>query len=214
MGGIISTVRKRINLTEVKIMRSVAPMKTAKIGYIVLSVALCVLGIILIAFPEFSASLFGILCGVVLIMFGGVKLVGYFSKDLYRLAFQYDLVFGILMIALGVGMLTHPEGLMHFVCVALGITILADGLTKIQISRESRSFGIGRWQVMLVLAILTGVCGLALVVCPGYGGRVLMVLLGITLLLEGILNLITVIMAVKIIKDQKPDSYEADFREI
>ena len=90
-------------------MRSVAPMKTAKIGYIVLSVALCVLGIILIAFPGFSASLFGILCGVVLIMFGGVKLVGYFSKDLYRLAFQYDLVFGILMIALGVGMLTHPE---------------------------------------------------------------------------------------------------------
>lgn len=214
MGGIISTVRKRINLTEVKIMRSVAPMKTAKIGYIVLSVALCVLGIILIAFPGFSASLFGILCGVVLIMFGGVKLVGYFSKDLYRLAFQYDLVFGILMIALGVGMLTHPEGLMHFVCVALGITILADGLTKIQISRESRSFGIGRWQVMLVLAILTGVCGLALVVFPGYGGRVLMALLGITLLLEGILNLITVIMAVKIIKDQKPDSYETDFREI
>lgn len=214
MGGIISTVRKRINLTEVKIMRSVAPMKTAKIGYIVLSVALCVLGIILIAFPGFSASLFGILCGVVLIMFGCVKLVGYFSKDLYRLAFQYDLVFGILMIALGVGMLTHPEGLMHFVCVALGITILADGLTKIQISRESRSFGIGRWQVMLVLAILTGVCGLALVVCHGYGGRVLMALLGITLLLEGILNLITVIMAVKIIKDQKPDSYETDFREI
>ena len=69
-------------------MRSVAPMKTAKIGYIVLSVALCVLGIILIAFPGFSASLFGILCGVVLIMFGCVKLVGYFSKDLYRLAFQ------------------------------------------------------------------------------------------------------------------------------
>ena len=41
-----------------------------------------------------------------------------------------------------------------------------------------------------------------------------MALLGITLLLEGILNLITVIMAVKIIKDQKPDSYETDFREI
>lgn len=214
MGGIISIRKKKNKSNGGKNYAFGCSNETAKIGYIVLSVALCVLGIILIAFPGFSASLFGILCGVVLIMFGGVKLVGYFSKDLYRLAFQYDLVFGILMIALGVGMLTHPEGLMHFVCVALGITILADGLTKIQISRESRSFGIGRWQVMLVLAILTGVCGLALVVCPGYGGRVLMALLGITLLLEGILNLITVIMAVKIIKDQKPDSYETDFREI
>jgi len=27
-----------------------------------------------------------------MIIFGGIKLAGYFSGDLYRLAFQYDLV--------------------------------------------------------------------------------------------------------------------------
>ena len=62
-------------------MRSVTPMKTAKIGYIVLSAVLCVLGLVLILFPEFSASMQGVACGIVLILFGLVKLVGYFSES-------------------------------------------------------------------------------------------------------------------------------------
>ena len=45
---------------------------------------------------------------------------------------------------------------------------------------------------------------------PGEGTRVLMVLLGITLLLEGILNFSTVITAVKIVKNQRPDVIEID----
>lgn len=94
-------------------MRSVAPMRTAKIGYIVISVLLCALGILLIAVPEFSISAVGVICGAILIVFGIVRLVGYFSKDLYRLAFQYDLAFGIMMIALGVIMLWHPGSLMN-----------------------------------------------------------------------------------------------------
>ena len=65
-------------------MRSVAPMRTAKIGYIVISVLLCALGILLIAVPEFSVSAVGVICGAILIVFGIVRLVGYFSKDLYR----------------------------------------------------------------------------------------------------------------------------------
>ena len=80
--------------------RSVAPMRAAKIGYIIISVALCVLGIVLIAVPGFSAKALGIICGILLILFGAVRIAGYFSRDLYRLAFQYDLPLGFLLIAL------------------------------------------------------------------------------------------------------------------
>ena len=75
-------------------MRSVLPMKAAKIGYIILSVLYCVLGILLITMPELSITALGILLGIGMIVFGIVKIVGYFSKDLFRLAFQYDLAFG------------------------------------------------------------------------------------------------------------------------
>lgn len=189
-------------------MRSVAPMRTAKIGYIIISAALCLLGAMLIAVPDFSAALLGVICGIILTLFGAVKLIGYFSKDLYRLAFQYDLIFGIVLIAVGVVILVRPESVLNFICIALGLTVLADGISKIRISLESKSFGIREWWLILVSAVLTSAMGLVLMFRPAQSVRVMMIILGITLLLEGILNLCTVITAVKIIKHQQPDVIE------
>ncbi len=185
-------------------------MRTAKIGYIVISAALCILGVMLIAIPDFSASLFGVLCGILLILFGIVRLTGYFSRDLYRLAFQYDLQLGLLLIIMGIIILIHPGSLVTFISIALGIFILSDGLFKIQIAWDSRKFGITKWWLILSLAIVTGICGLLLLFRPGEGSRILMIVLGVTLLSEGVLNFSTVISAVKIIGHQKPDVIEVD----
>ena len=89
-----------------------------------------------------------------------MKLVGYFSRDLYRLAFQYDLEFGILLIALGVIVLLRTNGVMDFICIAAGVSILADGLFKIQIAIDARRFGIRDWWLILLLAVVTGGVGL------------------------------------------------------
>lgn len=193
-------------------MRSAVPMRTAKIGYLVISVILCAMGITLIAVPEFSAALIGRICGITFIVFGCVKLIGYFSKDLYRLAFQYDLAFGILMIVLGIVLTVRPGGLMNFISFILGISILADSLFKIQIALESRRFGISKWWLILACALVTGAFGLILLFRPEEGS-VLTVLLGISLLSEGILNFGTVLTAVKIIKYQQPDEVDVVYYE-
>ena len=189
-------------------MRSVAPMRTAKIGYIVISTLLCILGILLIVVPDFSISAVGAICGAMLIVFGIVRLVGYFSKDLYRLAFQYDLAFGIMMIALGAVMLLRPGSLMHCICITLGLSFLADGLFKVQIAIDSKRFGICEWWLILILAIVTVIFGGILIARPSESSRVLTVLIGISMLCEGILNIGTMITAVKIIKHQQPDVIE------
>ena len=191
-------------------MRSTAPMKAAKTGYIVVSALLCVLGLVLIIFPSFSAEAFGIIAGI---MFGAVRLVGFFSRDLYRLAFQYDLPFGILLVALGVVFLLHPQSLVSFICISLGLYIMADGLFKIQIALEAKRFGIGQWWLILALALVTGALGLVLLLNPAGGSRLIMILLGISLLSEGVLNFSTVITAVKIVKNQQPDSIDVEFEE-
>lgn len=192
-------------------MRSVALMRTAKIGYIVISAVMCAFGILLAVHPELSASVIGVICGIVLIVFGTVKLTGFFSKDLYRLAFQYDLAFGILLMALGIIMLARPGNVMNFICVTLGLSILADGLFKIQIAVEAKRFGIGTWWLILVLAVAAGVFGLLLVLRPTESAHILAVLLGLTLLADGILNMGTVIAAVKIIGHQQPDTAETGY---
>ena len=197
-------------------MRSVIPMRTAKIGYIVMSAVLCSFGILLIAHPDFSIEIIGVAAGICMILFGVVKLVGYFSKDLFRLAFQYDLAFGLLMIGLGAITLIKPDNLMNFICVALGIAILADGLFKIQISVDAKRFGIRWWWLILTLAVLTGAFGLVLVFRPTQSASILVILFCVSLLAEGILNLITVLSAVKIVKHQRPDPdfIDVDFEEI
>ena len=123
-------------------------IKAAKIGYIMISILLCVLGIVLIAVPDFSVTLLCRLGGGIMVLFGLVKIVGYCSKDLYR------------------------------------------------------------------LAILTGAAGFLLVLRPSESAQVVMILLGVTLITEGVLNLITILTAVKIIRHQLPEVIDAEYCQI
>ena len=195
-------------------MRSENPIRAAKISYIVTSVAFCVLGILLIVLRNWSVSFIGVVTGIMLIAFGIVKLLGYFSKDLYRLAFQFDLAFGILLMALGISTLVHPSETISFLCLMYGILVLSDGLFKVQIALDGRSFGIDRWWVILLAAVVTGVLGVLLVLRPGDGAEALTMLLGASLLVDGLLNLIVALLTVKIIRHQQPDVIETDEFEV
>ena len=195
-------------------MRDVAPMKTAKIGYIVMSVLFCGLGVVLFVLPAVSVAWIGRLLGIGMMVFGVVKLVGYFSRDLFRLAFQYDLAFGALLIALGLVTLLHPNSAMSFLCIMFGIPVLADGLFKIQMAIDSHRFGVRSWWVVLLLAILTCVIGVLLVLRPGDGAQVLTMMMGISLFLDGVLNLSVAICLVKIVRNQQPDIIDSEGYEI
>ena len=83
-------------------MRRIAPMRIAKIGYVVMSLIFCVLGTGLILHADIGTKMLGTLLGIAMIVFGIVKIIGYFSKDLFRLAFQYDLEFGSVLAVLGI----------------------------------------------------------------------------------------------------------------
>ena len=110
-------------------------------------------------------------------------------------------------------MLWHPGSLMNFICIALGLSFLTDGLFKIQIAMDSKTFGIRDWWLILALAIVTVIFGGILIARPSESSRILAVLIGISMLCEGILNIGTMITAVKIIKHQQPDEIEVDYYE-
>ena len=186
----------------------------AKVGYIIISILIGVLGIVLIAVPNFSVSLLCRLGGGILILFGIVKIIGYGSNDLYRLAFQYDLAIGILLIALGAILILRTRIMTSLICVLLGIYTLADALLKIQISADSKAFGIRQWWLILAVAIITGVVGFLLVFRPSENARIVMILLGLALLMEGALNFITVLTSVKVNHHQPPIVTGSEHEEI
>lgn len=184
--------------------------KAAKTGYIAMSAILGVIGIMLIVVPDFSAVLAARICGGTLAAFGIFKLIGYFSKDLYRLAFQYDLAFGILLLSIGAVMLIRPGKAIHFICAMMGVYILADGLMKIQISIDAKRFGLRSWVYILITAFFACIAGLLMLFRPDNGARILTILLGISLLSEGVLNLLTAITAVKL---RNKNIIDVDFTE-
>lgn len=194
-------------------MRSVTPMRIAKIGYIVMSLILISLGILFITLPDISLQIIGRILGTIMILFGCIKLVGYFSKDLFRLAFQYDLQFGILIIFLGLIVLLKPADVLNLLFMTMGMALLADSLFKMQIAFDSRRFGIKKWWGILALAILSAIAAVVLVFKPSESARVLTIILGATLIAEGILNLFVAITTVKIVKHQYPDFIDDDYFE-
>lgn len=189
-------------------MRSVAPMRIAKIGYLVMSALLCLIGVLLILFPNISLRLAGIFVSIILCVFGAIKLVGFFSKDLFRLAFENDLASGILMLALGISLLFHTEGTLSFLCTVLGILILTDGMLRIEIAMDARPFGIPLWWLILMFAIFTGAFGCLLIFRPSESMEIMVTILGLSLICDSILNFITILTTVKIIRKQYPNNIE------
>ena len=190
----------------VKRMRSTKLIRAAKIAYIVTSLLFCVGGALLLTLGDLSVSVIGTAGGILLLVFGLVKLAGYFSKDLYRLAFQFDLALGLLFLALGVVFLCRPQALMAELCILLGLASLVDGLFKIQIAVDAKRFGLRTWLLIALEAAVTVVLGLLLLFRPVQSARVLMILLGVNLLAEGILNLSTALTVVKIVRNQRAEA--------
>lgn len=189
-------------------------IQAAKIGYLAMSILLCALGCILIAVPDFSLVLFCRLVGILMILFGFIKIIGYCSRDLYRLAFQYDLALGLLLMALGVLFIVRVNAIIPIICTILGICVFIDALLKIQISIDSKAFGISLWWLILSAAVVTGAAGFMLILRPWESAKVVMILLGIALITEGLLNLITVLAVVKLIRRQQPTIIDTEYREI
>lgn len=189
-------------------MRNVMPMRVAKIGYMVISGLFCLAGLFMIIRQELSALWMGSLLGVALMIFGVIKLVGYFSKDLFRLAFQHDLALGVLLLVLGAMIVLHPDNTMSFSCTLLGVSVLAESLLRLQGALDAKLFGIPEWRLLLALSVLSGLAGVLMVFHPWESAQALTALLGCGLFLCGLLNLIMAICTVKIVPHQKPDVWE------
>ncbi|MCI8506536.1 MAG: hypothetical protein HFI67_10160 [Lachnospiraceae bacterium] len=187
-------------------MRNRKTVKAAKLGYIVTSLFLCGVGVVLMAWPKFSVKMLCQMTGTMLIVCGAIKLVGYFSRDLYRLAFQFDLAFGLLSVAMGFLLLFHAEGVIWVLHVIIGVIALTDGLFKLQTALDARRFGLDRWWMIASTAVISALCGLLLVADPFAGAAALMAVTGLTFFAEGVLNLCVALCTVKIIESKKEEN--------
>ena len=180
-------------------MQSINFSKYAKIGSIAISIVLLLLGTWLLIEPAIIWK-FKNLCAITFFAFGLVKLLGYASKDLYQLAFQYDFEIGLLLCLIGILVGLHSSSDLTILYVAFGICVVVDSLFKMRISYDAKEFGIPTWWITILLACGCAILGIILTFRPILQSISMIRLLGISFLLEGFTNLQTMITMVKIYK--------------
>lgn len=192
-------------------MKDKSILKTVKTVYSAVAVLECILGLVMLCYPGFSLSALGIILGIGLVLFGVVELIAYFSGSAPLILSRNVLAGGIFFIILGVLVLTNPLGLMNFICIVVGVGILADSLFKLQSVLDVRQFmSRGSWWLVLAALLLSVLAGILLVFWPGESGRALIVLLGIGLLLNGAFNIFDVVYVTRYVKEFK-DYYHTNF---
>ena len=176
-----------------------AIVKSAKIMHLCSAVIFLVAGLLLALVPDFedSGAFRNTVVGIASIIIGATGIYGYFSNDMYRLAFQLDFALGIFNVIFGILLLINPVQLSVLLPTAVSILTLLDGGNKSQMAIEGKRFGIQKWYLVLVSAVLEIAAGVVLILLA-YHGRDVRAWMGVAMGLVGVTNFWTTMYTVRV----------------
>lgn len=178
-------------------------LKAIKRLYAIATVCFIAIGFVLLVKPEIGLDMICKIIGVFLIAHGILRLAGYFSKDIFQLAFEFDLGLGIISAILGILLIFKSATFIGVIAPCIGIFMIADAALRIQTSISAKRFGITNWWVILIIAIIVAVVGVMLLFVPLKTVAVITRLVGLCLCFDGIMNLVVVQSTVHTIKREK-----------
>ena len=187
-------------------------MKRIKALYITISILSLLVGIALVIWPGASVITICYVVGSAAILVGAVRLAGYFSKDSYNLNFQFDFAMGLVFLILGTVLIFHPGDTVAVLHFSVGILVLVDSVFKLQTALDAKHFGLKKWWVMLLCALLCAGLGLVLVILPFRTAEILVRVTGAALAVNSGENILTAGYTVKSKKRVVPIMVE--YREI
>ena len=178
-------------------------IKELKKNMILLAVFYLILGIILALFPEGSGYAICYLIGGLTIIYGIFHLVLYQRTKSPFVTYRYDLVQGIIGLAIGIYVMIVPEILIETLPVVLGVVVMIDSIVKIQNAWDLKRMGYDRWWLVMIGALVTLVFGLLMAFYPFTVYLSVIVFVGISLIVNGVSDLITIFILNKKVKEFK-----------
>ena len=164
-------------------------LRYIKNGMLVLSIAFIALGLFLLIMPETSLLWICYAFGAVVLITGIGCLIQYTRLRGSGFAAPFLLVGGVTTTALGLFTLAQPQVVASFLPVVFGIFILIDGCSRIGAALDLAKRHGDKWWLMLLFSLLSIALGVVLLVNP-FGAAVSVVMLcGVLLIVEGVVNL-------------------------
>lgn len=159
-----------------------------------------IIGILLLVNPVAFTSGIIIVLGVALVVAGIMKIVEYFRTDAMEASLRATLVKGLVMLLGGAFLALKPSWLVStfpVLTIVYGVVILFSGLYKVQWFVDALRLKTGRWFLHVIDAVLTIVCAVIILANPFEGTVVLWRFIGITLIIEAVMDILVLIFAGK-----------------
>ncbi len=179
-------------------------VRSAKGIHLAASAIMFLSGVLLCSVQSFGDTAVRLVVALCCIVIGGADIFGYYSNDLFRLAFQFAFTFGAYSAIFGLLLLIMPDRLTILLPYAVACYVILDGLQKVQISLEGRKFGIGKWFLILGTSIAVVLLGF-LSVFFLQGGAAGFLWMGIAVAANGAENFWTTMYTVRIRTGRETD---------
>lgn len=181
--------------------------------FVLLSLGYLVLGAARFLVKDANSLLMGYILGGFALVVGLVRVVSYFAKEARQRIYGNDLTFGIVFLVAGIYTLLEVETVAAVLPVLMGFCVIFDSIVKLQYAFGLRWAGFRFWWVVLGLSLVTAVLGVLLVL-GHFPAAVLSIFLGVTLLLDGAVNLATLgLLLWTLRRKEKTDAKEGAAQE-
>lgn len=187
-------------------------LKKEKLGSLIISLLYLVLGFCIILFPTRSLETICFIVGIIAAVIGLYKTLFFFLRHHRNYIIWLDLISGLFSLLAGILLMLHPTFITNLFPVIIGILVIIDSAFKLQTSLNLRKKLFKNWWSLFFIALAGLVLGFLLVIHPFEANKVALILVGISLLLNGIQNLLSLFYTVKIKKNNT--ALEADFIDI
>lgn len=161
------------------------------------SIIFIIIGTILVFNPEGTLKIISYLIGALFIIIGIIKIFNYLTdkkdKNTY---FKDDLVYGIVMIFIGIFALCATGVLATMFRVIVAIWIIYSGVLRLVYTFRFKVYGNNMWVVNMILAIAIIACGSYILFNTG----ILIATVGVFILIYAITDLVESIIFAKNIK--------------
>lgn len=161
------------------------------------SVVFAILGCILFFKPEGTIKVISYILGTIFILIGIYKMIHYLSaKEKYRF-YNYDLVYGLMAIIIGLITIIYSNTISSIFRIMLGIWIAYTSFIRINLSLELKRVKSSAWIYSFLLALILLIAGLYIIMNSG----AVIATVGIVMVVSSIIDIIENIIFMKNFKD-------------
>ncbi len=168
-----------------------------------------VIGILLLFQPDKTVQLVSIMCGITVISLGVGAWISYFTKVKSTIL----AILGSLAIILGIVLCVKYKSIISVVLLLFGIFVLISGIVDLVSAIDAKRNDLKSWLLSLIMAAASIIMGLLVIINPFSSMLILTRILGASLIVYAVMDLISFIQVKKIIKYSLADQIDIDAQE-